>query len=161
MCIRDRSYPAKTLGNWSNPLHVKGEGMIKAYLLSILHILSSLHRYFSQQEPLPLAMPTFKMETLCPHFERWATKGKVKRTLHFSAGYTDSCWAFKDYIDAPKSITKSKTIYLFCSFWLQNQLWFFFKHRVWLLRNILWICPCVSKGRIWCQLRLKIQRSSQ
>lgn len=134
-------------------MHVKGEGMIKGYLLSILPIISSLHRYFTHWAPLPLAMPAHNFpEGNFIFTQRWATD----LTLF---------WWWHRQLQGPSRLYWCTKIYhkikncMFVVFHLITELTMFsFKHRVWLSRNVLWICPWVSKGRILCQLRLKIHK---
>nr|XP_009683115.1 PREDICTED: uncharacterized protein LOC104150530 [Struthio camelus australis] len=52
-----KPYPINEMGNQSDQMHIKGERILKHYLLSFLRVLSSLHRYLNQRPPLPLDFP--------------------------------------------------------------------------------------------------------
>ena len=52
-----KPYPVTELGNRSDQIHIKGEEILKDYLLSLSRVLSSLHRYLNQRAPLPLDSP--------------------------------------------------------------------------------------------------------
>lgn len=51
-------YPAGSLEPHSAQMHVKGEGMLRNHLLSLSSVLTSLHRFLSQQVPLTLDFPS-------------------------------------------------------------------------------------------------------
>lgn len=52
-----KPYPINEVGSQTDQIHVKGEGILKDYLLSLSQVLSSLHRYLNQRAPLPLDSP--------------------------------------------------------------------------------------------------------
>lgn len=52
-----KPYPVNLITTQGNQMHIKGQETVKGYLISLLQILSSLHRYLNQRTLLPLDTP--------------------------------------------------------------------------------------------------------
>lgn len=60
--LSGKLYPLNSIEIQNDQMHIKGEGMLRKYLLPLLHILSSLHRYINQQTTLPLDSPVYNFQ---------------------------------------------------------------------------------------------------
>ncbi|KAK4810868.1 hypothetical protein QYF61_008840 [Mycteria americana] len=52
-----KPYPTNHLTTKGDQMHIKGQAVIKEYLISLSQNLSSLHRYLNQKTPIPLDTP--------------------------------------------------------------------------------------------------------